>query len=212
LQLKLVERQRQIVEEGRRVLIIFEGVDAAGKGGAIQRLTQHLDPRWLRVHSLSRPSAGDNAYHYLRRYFIRLPKKGRITIFDDYSWYGRLLVEAIEGLVTEEDVQRSKREIVELERWLTDAGFVLVKLWLQVSQEEQVRRFHERANNPLRSWKLTPDDWRTHHMYEHYMEHAQSMFDATHRAGAPWRLIAGDDKLYARVATLEAVLKALKKK
>ncbi|MCC7478314.1 UDP-galactose-lipid carrier transferase [bacterium] len=210
LQLKMVELQRRIVRRGMRVLIIVEGVDAAGKGGAIKRLTQHLDPRWLRVHSLSRPSASDAQYLYLRRYIIRLPKAGRITIFDDYSWYGRLLVEHIEKAVTDEEYERARREIVELERWLTDSGFVLIKLWLQVSPDEQVERFHKRASDPLRAWKLTPDDWRTNEMYGSYMKHADAMFKATHTPNAPWLLIPGDDKLYARVAVLQAVEQAVR--
>lgn len=209
LQLKMVELQRRIVRKGMRVLIIVEGVDAAGKGGAIKRLTQHLDPRWVRVHSLSRPSASDSQYLYLRRYIIRLPKAGRITILDDYSWYGRMLVEHIEKAVSDEEYERSKREVVELERWLTDSGFVLIKLWLQVGQEEQVERFHKRASDPLRAWKLTPDDWRTNEMYEHYMQHADAMFKATHTPNAPWQLIPGNDKLYARVAVLESVVSAI---
>jgi polyphosphate kinase 2 (PPK2 family) len=209
LQLDMLRLQRRVVEEGLRVLLIFEGVDAAGKGGAIKRLTQHLDPRWLRVHSLSRPSAQDQSYYWLRRYLIRVPRKGRITIFDDYSWYGRMLVEPIEGLISADDYKRASREIREAERQLADSGYIILKLWLHVSEEEQIRRFVRREKNPLRSWKLTPEDWRTNEMYEHYVEHAERMFEQTHARHAPWFVIPGDDKLYARIAVIESVVEAL---
>jgi AMP-polyphosphate phosphotransferase len=179
LQLEVLRLQRRVVVEDLRVLIIFEGVDAAGKGGAIKRLTQHLDPRWVRVHSLARPSSQDQSYHYLRRYLIRVPRRGRITIYDDYSWYGRMLVEPIEGLITAEEYERAPREICEVERQLADGGYIFLKFLPQVSEREQISRFMRREKDPLRSWKLTPEDWRSNEMYAHYIEHAERMFALT---------------------------------
>lgn len=209
LQLEVLRLQRRVVEEGLRVLLIFEGVDAAGKGGAIRRLTQHLDPRWVRVHSLARPSSQDQSYHYLRRYLIRVPRRGRITIYDDYSWYGRMLVEPIEGLISAEEYERAPREICEVERQLADGGYIILKFWLQVSEQEQIRRFMRREKDPLRSWKLTPDDWRSNEMYAHYIEHAERMFALTSTPHAPWIVIPGDDKRSARLAVLEQVVRAV---
>jgi polyphosphate kinase 2 (PPK2 family) len=211
LQEAIVRLQRKVVKRGMPVLIIFEGVDAAGKGGAIKRLTKYLDPRWVRVHSLSRPSSYEQAYHWIKRYFSRLPRRGQVVIFDDYSWYARMLVEPIERLCTKSEYDRAPQEIRELERWLADSGYCIVKLWIQVDADEQVRRFKSRQNDPLKAWKLTPDDWRTSEMYHHYMRYADTMFAATDTDYAPWTLIAGNDKLHARVLALEAVVRALRR-
>jgi polyphosphate kinase 2 (PPK2 family) len=170
---------------------------------------RYLDPRGLRVHALGPPTSGDLQQHYLRRYWMRLPKSGRISVFDDYSWYGRLLLEPIEGLCTPEAYARAPREICELERMLVDDGVCLIKIWLHISRGEQLRRFKKRLSDPYKSWKLTPEDWRNNELYEDYIAHADAMFELTSTPQAPWRLIAGDDKLYARVAVLRTIRDAL---
>jgi len=211
LEVELLRLQGKVVEQGIPVLIIMEGLDAAGKGGAIKRLTNYLDPRWVRVHNLARPTSGENAYHWMRRYMIRLPRRGRITIFDDYSWYGRLLVETIEGLVTPEESQRALGQIVEAERWLAEDGYCIIKIWPHVSREEQLSRFERRKADPLRSWKLTPDDWANNKMYELYTERADMIFETTHAPYAPWYLIPADDKRYARISIMETVARTLER-
>lgn len=209
LQLQLVQLQRKVGETGMRVIVLFEGLDAAGKGGAIKRLTAYLDPRGVRVHSLGPAGQLDSAQHYLRRFWMRLPKPGRISIFDDYSWYGRMLLEHIEGLISEEQYVRATREIREFERTLVDEGYCLIKFWLHVDREQQLKRFERRLTNPYKSWKLTPDDWRNQELHDQYVAHADAMFAATDTEHAPWFLIAANDKLSARVCVLRAVVDAL---
>jgi AMP-polyphosphate phosphotransferase len=211
LQVDLLRLQGKVVEQGIPVLIIFEGMDAAGKGGAIRRLTNYLDPRWVRVHNMGRPTSSEQAYHWLRRYWLRLPRRGVISIYDDYSWYGRLLVESIEGLVSEEEAKASAGQIVELERWLAEYGYCIIKLWPHISHTEQIWRFERRKADPLRSWKLTPDDWANNKMYEKYVEHANDMFQRTNAPYAPWHLIPANDKRYARVSIMETIANTLER-
>jgi polyphosphate kinase 2 (PPK2 family) len=211
LQLDLLRLQGKVVEQGIPVLIICEGMDAAGKGGAIRRLTNYLDPRWVRVHNLARPSSSERAYHWLRRYWLRLPRRGIISIYDDYSWYGRLLVESIEGHVDVEEAGRSVGQIIELERWLAEDGYCIIKIWPHISPGEQVRRFERRKADPLRSWKLTPDDWQNNKMYEKYAQHADAMFARTNAPYAPWYLIPANDKRYARVTILQTIVQTLER-
>jgi polyphosphate kinase 2 (PPK2 family) len=211
LQLRMVRMQRKIGDYGIRVLLVFEGMDAAGKGGVIKRLTNTLDPRWVRVRNLSRPSNYDQSYFWMRRYWLRLPRRGIISIFDDYSWYARLLVEVIEGAVGEELSRRSASQIVEYERWLAEEGYCIMKFWPHISEKEQVRRFERRKGDPLRSWKLTPDDWQNNTMYERYVERANAMFTHTDAPYAPWHLVPANDKRHARVTVLETIVQTLER-
>jgi len=206
LQLALVGAQQRIGDHGLRAVLVFEGMDAAGKGGAIKRLTQFFDPRGYRVHSLGPPSQADNNHHYLRRFWMRLPKRGRVSVFDDYSWYGRMLQEPVDKLCTPDEYARAPRQIREFEQVLVEEGYLLIKFWIQVSREEQFKRFKRRLDNPYKSWKMTPEDWRNREMYSEYMEHAQRMIDATHSHHAPWVVVAGDDKLSARVEVLQTIV------
>jgi polyphosphate kinase 2 (PPK2 family) len=205
LQLDMVKMQQKVGDYGLRVILVFEGMDAAGKGGAIKRLIQHLDPRGYRVHSIGPPNQADSAQHYLRRFWMRLPKRGRISIFDDYSWYARMLLEPIEGYCTTVQHERAPRQVREFERTLVEENYILLKFWIQVSRQEQLHRFKKRLNNPYKAWKLTPEDWRNREMYGTYIEHAQQMINETHMAYAPWFLVPGDDKLFARTTVLRVV-------
>lgn len=211
LQLDLVQMQRKVGDNGLMVLVVFEGMDGAGKGGAIKRLTQHLDPRGLRVHSLGPAGDLEQGQHYLRRYWMRLPKRGRISIFDDYSWYSRLLQEPIEGYCTEEQYRRAPQQIREFEKVLADEGYCIIKFWIQVDREEQHTRFQQRLENPYKSWKLTPEDWRNRELYDKYMEYADKMFAATDAPHAPWFLIPGNCKYHARIAVLRTAVDVLRR-
>lgn len=208
LQLDLVREQRRVVDQKRRVVLVFEGMDAAGKGGAIKRLTQFLDPRGVDVHAIGAPNQQESGHHYLRRFWLRLPSRGRIAIFDR-SWYGRMLVEPIEGFCTQEEYERAGREICEFERVLADDGYLILKFWVHIDKEEQLKRFHARANNPLKKWKITDEDWRNRERFDSYERYANRMFRETDADHAPWHLIAGNSKLWARIRVLDTVVDAL---
>lgn len=207
-QVHLRKYQFQIYRHQIPVLVIFEGWDAAGKGGAIRRLTDTLDPRGYFVHSYAAPSEEEKAHHYLWRFWQQLPAAGQIGIFDR-SWYGRVLVERVEELATALEWQRAYREINEFERQLTSAGVILVKFWLHISPEEQLRRFEQRAADPLRQYKLTAEDWRNRQRWAQYAVAVNQMLQRTSSTHAPWSVIEGNDKLYARVKILQTLASAI---
>lgn len=190
---------------GPGLVVIFEGFDSAGKGGSIRRLTASLDPRQFRVVPIGPPTEEELRHHFLWRFQEVLPGVGEMTVFDR-SWYGRLLVERAEALIDEETVQRSAREIVEFERMLLGADVTIVKFWLHISDQEQLRRFNERAKDPLKHWKLTPDDWRNREKRDEYVEALKYMVETTDHRHAHWELIAADDKHYTRATVLETLI------
>lgn len=192
-------------EIGPGLLVVFEGFDAAGKGGAIRRLTSGLDPRHVRVVPVAPPSIEESGHHFLWRFQASLPARDEMTVYDR-SWYGRLLVERVEGLVDPLTVERSAAEIVEFERALVNDGITVVKFWLHISDREQLVRFNDRANNPLKKWKLTPDDWRNRERRPIYLEALCDMIATTDQPHAHWDLIAAEDKHFARVAILETLV------
>lgn len=208
LQIELVQAQRRVIDRGDRVVLVFEGVDAAGKGGAIRRVTTYLDPRGYEVNAIGAPNAQELGHHYLRRFWVRLPSRGRIAIFDR-NWYGRMLVEPIEGFCTPEEYARAPQEIREFERVLADDGYCILKFWLYVDKDEQLRRFEARRTDPLKSWKLTKDDWHNREKFDDYVAYANRMFAATDAPYAPWHLIPGDDKNYARLRVARLVTDAM---
>jgi polyphosphate:AMP phosphotransferase len=208
-QAALGQLQQKIYDHQVPVLILFEGWDAAGKGGAIKRLTDILDPRSYEVHPFAAPSDEEKAHHYLWRFWRRLPPAGKIGIFDR-SWYGRVMVERIEGFATEPQWRRAYREINEFEEQLTTAGYVLVKFWLHIDQEIQLQRFNERQNNLFKEYKLTEEDWRNRERWSFYEVAVNQMIQRTHTPTAPWTIVAGNDKQYARVKVIETVVEAIK--
>ncbi|WP_448562844.1 polyphosphate:AMP phosphotransferase [Trichothermofontia sp.] len=207
-QVRLRQLQISIFKENVPVLILFEGWDAAGKGGAIKRLTDILDPRSYFVFPFAAPTHEEKEHHYLWRFWKRLPTVGQIGIFDR-SWYGRVLVERIEHFATDEEWRRAYREINEFEAQLTGAGYVLVKFWLHISPAEQLRRFEERKNDPFKTYKLTDEDWRNREKWTLYEVAVNQMIQRTSTPTAPWTLVAANDKYYARVKILDTVSDAI---
>ncbi len=190
------------------VNIALEGWDAAGKGGAISRLTQKLDPRGLSVWSIAAPSEDEKKHHYLWRFWKRLPEYGRWALFDR-TWYGRVLVERVEGFAKKAEWTRAYREIREFEQQLTDDGATLVKIFLAVTKDEQLRRFKEREQDPYKRWKITDEDWRNRGKWDDYIEAAEEMFERTASDVAPWTVIGANKKWYGRIEVLRTVLRRL---
>jgi polyphosphate kinase 2 (PPK2 family) len=189
---------------GPPLCVVFEGWDASGKGGAIKRLVDPLDPRHVRVAQFAAPTYDEKRHHFLWRFWPVLPGWGGMAVLDR-SWYGRVLVERVEGFATEEQWSRAYGEIVEFERTLAAEGMILVKFWMHVSPEEQLRRFEARAENPLKSWKLTDEDWRNREKRPQYEAAVEEMLERTDHPQGRWHVIPGDDKKYARVAVVETV-------
>ena len=208
LQKKMLSIQQTFFHEKLRAILVFEGWDAAGKGGAIRRLTETLDPRGFHVWPIGAPKPDEQGRHYLYRFWERLPEPGTIAIFDR-SWYGRVLVERVEGLSPKPTWKRAYREIKEFERMLVDDGVRLVKVFLHIPPEEQLRRFAERLSNPYKRWKLTEDDIRNHRRWDDYAEAIDEMFERTSTKHAPWHAIYAEKKWVARVEVLKAVTDAL---
>jgi polyphosphate kinase 2 (PPK2 family) len=189
---------------GPPVLVLFEGWDASGKGGAIKRLVGDLDHRHVRVAAFAAPTADEKRHHFLWRFFPKLPGWGGVAIFDR-SWYGRVLVERVEGYASEDEWRRGYEEIVGFERSLAAQGTILVKFWMHISDEEQLRRFERRQRKPLKRWKLTDEDWRNREKRDTYEEAIEEMFAETDHPDGPWTVVPGDSKRFARVFVAETV-------
>jgi polyphosphate:AMP phosphotransferase len=207
-QVTLRRLQLKIHEHQIPVLVIFEGWDAAGKGGAIKRLTETLDPRSYVVHPFSAPTDEEKKHHYLWRFWRRLPTAGTIGIFDR-SWYGRVLVERVEEFATDLEWRRAYREINEFEAQLVQSGIVLLKFWLHISPEEQLKRFQNRENDLFRQYKLTEEDWRNREQWPLYEVAINQAIHRTSTLLAPWHLIAANDKQYARVKVIQTVVQGI---
>ena len=209
-QIELRKLQRSIFEEQLPVLALFEGWDAAGKGGAIKRLTEVLDPRSYQVHPFAAPTEEENAHHYLWRFWRKLPPAGTVGIFDR-SWYGRVLVERVEGFASELEWQRAYDEINEMEMQLVNRGYVLLKFWLHIDPDEQLKRFQNRQADPFKQHKITDEDWRNREKWDLYEIAVNQMIAHTETA-APWTIIPANDKYYARVKVIETLTHAVEEK
>lgn len=207
-QLRMLKAERALTESPYSLIVAYEGWDASGKGGSIKRITEKLDPRGYEVHAIAAPSPDEKNAHYLRRFWLRLPRRGRMGIFDR-TWYGRVLVERVEGFATEKEWKRAYREINEFERTLVENGTILAKFWMHISKEEQYARFKEREESPYKRWKITSEDWRNREKWDDYVAAAEEMLAKTSRDYAPWHIIEGNYKWFARVKTLRAVVKAV---
>ena len=189
---------------GPPLCVAFEGWDAAGKGGSIKRLVAPLDPRHVRIAQFAAPTDDERRHHFLNRFWPPLPGWGGMSVYDR-TWYGRVLVERVEAYATEEEWQRSYEEIVQFEQMLVVEGMVIVKLWLHISAEEQLRRFEARAEDPLKTWKLTAEDWRNRSRRPDYEVAVEEMVARTSTEEAPWHLVSAESKRYARVAVMRLV-------
>ena len=211
---KLLERvshvQQAYFHQGKRAIIVFEGWDASGKGGAIRRLTERMDPRGFKVVPISAPRSDEQNRHYLYRFHQALPQIGTITIFDR-SYYGRVLVERVEELASIIEWQRAYQEINEFERLLSDDGVCIIKIFLHITPEEQLIRFHERLHNPYKRWKMTVDDFRNRLKWKDYEEAINDMFKKTSTNIASWNMIAANKKWFTRVKVLDTICENLEK-
>ena len=211
LQKRLAELHSELYRLRIPVVIGFEGWDAGGKGGAIKRLTSNLDPRGYRVNPTAAPNDIEKVHHYLWRFWNSVPKAGHIAIFDR-TWYGRVMVERIEGFCSEAEWRRAYQEINEMESHMANAGAVVLKFWLHIDKDEQERRFKERQANPAKQWKITDEDWRNREKWDQYEEAVNEMLIRTSTTYAPWIVVEGNDKRYARVKVLQTVVDALENK
>jgi polyphosphate kinase 2 (PPK2 family) len=211
-QLQLRELAYQLYVHKRTLVVIFEGWDAAGKGGNIKRITERLDPRGYEVFPIAAPRGEDATHHYLWRFWRRLkpPDEKQILILDR-SWYGRVMVERVEGFCIEEEWKRAYREINEFERQLVDFGMIMAKFWIHISAQEQLQRFEERQQVAYKQWKLTDEDWRNREKWAAYEEAVNDMLLRTSTATALWTVVEGNDKWYARVKTLRTLVELLSK-
>lgn len=202
LQLLFLRIQQGIWHSKSRAILVFEGFDAAGKGGAIRRLTEKLDPRGVRVHAIGAPDPGDQAKHYLYRFWKLLPEPGTIAIFDR-SWYGRVLVERVHELAPKKRWKEAYSEIRSFESMLQDDGIELVKIFIGIGHDEQLRRFADRLKDPYKQWKLTKEDVRDSALFREFVRATDDLFKETHTQRSPWHLVAGNDKDYARAEVLK---------
>ena len=189
-------------------MVVFEGMDAAGKGSTIRRITQALDARFYRVIPVAAPNENERAQPYLWRFWRYIPRRGHATLFDR-SWYGRVLVERVENYCSESDWMRAYGEINEFEEEISEAGVVIVKFWLAITPDEQLRRFQQRSETPHKTFKITEEDWRNREKWPLYEQAIGDMIDRTSTQIAPWHVIASDDKLWSRLQVLEVLCERL---
>ncbi len=211
LQEKLGTLQCRLFKEKIPLIVALEGWDAAGKGGNILRLTENLDPRGYRVVPISAPNDIELKHHYLWRFYTKLPRAGHVAIFDR-TWYGRVLVERVENITQPADWRRAFTEINETEEMLIDAGSILVKIWLQIDKETQLKRFQERETDEHKKWKITPDDWRNREKWDQYELAIEEMLMRTSSRKAPWTVVESNDKYYSRIKVLKTVIETVEKR
>ena len=211
LQKKIEKLHGELYRRRIPVVLGFEGWDAGGKGGAIKRLTAKMDARGYAVNPTASPNDIEKAHHYLWRFWRTMPKAGHVAIFDR-TWYGRVMVERIEGFCTKEEWQRAYKEINDMEKDLCDAGAIVIKFWMHIDKDEQERRFKERQENPEKQWKITDEDWRNREKWDQYEDAVNEMLLRTSTDYAPWVVVEGNDKYYARVKVLKTVVDAIEER
>jgi polyphosphate kinase 2 (PPK2 family) len=210
LQLKMLRIQQGAFHSKKRLIIAIEGMDAAGKGGAIRRITENLDPRSYQVYPIGAPTPDEQGRHYLYRFWQKIPLPGMITIFDR-TWYGRVLVERVDELIDKKTWQRAYSEINQFEKLLIDDGVMIIKICLKISKKEQLKRFEERLSDPYKQWKITPDDIKNRSKWNAYMKAHKEMFQKTSTKECPWHVVETDDKDEARLKVLEIITREAEK-
>ncbi|RSC93806.1 polyphosphate kinase 2 [Tenacibaculum singaporense] len=205
LQIELVKLQQWIAKNKKRVAVIFEGRDAAGKGGSIRRFMEHMNPRSTRLVALNKPTEVEKGQWYFQRYIKELPNPGEIVFFDR-SWYNRAVVEPVMGFCNDDQYQNFLVQVPEFEHMLYEDGVVVIKFWLSISKDEQLRRFNSRNNNPLKRWKFSPVDKRGQELWDRYSYYKNEMFSKTHTAYSPWIVVKTNNKKEARVECMRHVL------
>ncbi|MBT6161460.1 MAG: polyphosphate kinase 2 [Flavobacteriaceae bacterium] len=208
LQKDMIKLQQWVIEKDKKVVVLFEGRDAAGKGGAIRRAIQHLNPRHLQVVALDVPSADEKKQWFFQRYINHLPKPGEIVFFDR-SWYNRAVVEPVNGFCTQKQYETFMGQVNEFEKMLIESDTYLIKIYFSISKEEQAKRFEEIKTNPLKQWKITPVDLRAQELWDTYTHYKKMMFAKTHSAHAPWHIIEANPKMNARLEALELILNTI---
>lgn len=208
LQVELVKLQRYVQEEGKRIAILFEGRDAAGKGGTIRRFTEHLNPRAMRVVALPKPTGEELGQWYFQRYMRQLPNRGEMVFFDR-SWYNRAVVEPVNGFCTQDEYERFMRQVPEFEHMLVEDGVIVVKFWFSISKDVQIMRIDSRRSNPLKQWKLSPLDAKAQMLWDGYTRFKEAMFSRTHTSYSPWMIVQANNKRKARLESMRHLLSVL---
>ena len=208
LQVELVKLQRYVQEEGKRIAILFEGRDAAGKGGTIRRFTEHLNPRAMRVVALPKPTGEELGQWYFQRYMRQLPNRGEMVFFDR-SWYNRAVVEPVNGFCTQDEYERFMRQVPEFEHMLVEDGVIVVKFWFSIAKDVQLMRIDSRRSNPLKQWKLSPLDAKAQTLWDGYTRFKEAMFSRTHTSFSPWMIVQANNKRKARLESMRHLLSVL---
>jgi len=205
LQLKLIHLQERVIKNGEKIVVIFEGRDAAGKGGAIRRITSRINPRFFRIVALPKPTEEEKGQWYFQRYVSHLPKPGEIVFFDR-SWYNRAIVEPVMGFCTQAEYDEFMKTVNSFENMLVNSGTKIVKLYFSITKEEQAKRFKEIGNSPLKKWKITSVDLKAQELWDEYTKYKQVMFSDTNSAESPWKIIDANKKTEARIESIKYIL------
>lgn len=208
LQVELIRLQTWAIQQEERIIVIFEGRDAAGKGGAIRRITERINPRHMRIVALPKPTDDQRSQWYFQRYVEQFPKAGEMVFFDR-SWYNRAVVEPVNGFCTAEEYQIFMNQVNDFERMILESGIRLVKIYMSISKKEQAKRFQEIKNDPLKQWKMTPVDERAQELWDDYTEYKRAMFSTTNTEISPWKVIRANRKTEARINAINHILKSI---
>lgn len=208
LQVELIRMQEWAIQQNERIIVLFEGRDAAGKGGAIRRIAERINPRHMRIVALPKPNEDEKTQWYFQRYVEQFPKAGEIVFFDR-SWYNRAVVEPVNGFCTQEQYQIFMNQVNDFEKMIIDSGIRLVKIYMSINKREQAKRFADIKNDPLKQWKMTPVDERAQELWDDYTEYKKAMFRKTNTAISPWKVIRANRKTEARINAIQHVLKSI---